>query len=31
MHQIVEPPCRAFYRYDGKRVFILHVIRDPAR
>jgi toxin ParE1/3/4 len=23
--QIVEPPCRAFYRYDGKRVFILHV------
>ena len=25
--QIVEPPCRAFYRYDGKRVFILHVIR----
>jgi toxin ParE1/3/4 len=21
--QIVEPPCRAFYRYDGKRVFIL--------
>jgi toxin ParE1/3/4 len=25
--QIVEPPCRAFYRYDGERVFILHVIR----
>ena len=25
--QIVEPPCRVFYRYDGDRVFILHVIR----
>ena len=25
--QIVEPPCRVFYRYDGKRVFILHVLR----
>jgi toxin ParE1/3/4 len=25
--QIVEPPCRIFYRYDGKRVFILHVMR----
>jgi len=25
--QIVEPPCRVFYRYDGERVFILHVIR----
>ena len=24
---IVEPPCRVFYRYDGERVFILHVIR----
>ena len=24
--QIVEPPCRVFYRYDGERVFILHVI-----
>lgn len=26
--QIVEPPCRIFYRYDGKRVFVLHVMRS---
>ena len=26
--QIVEPPCRVFYRYDGKTVFILHVMRS---
>ena len=26
--QIVEPPCRVFYRYDGRKVFILHVIRS---
>lgn len=26
--QIVEPPCRLFYRYDGQRVFILHVMRS---
>jgi plasmid stabilization system protein ParE len=26
--QIVEPPCCVFYRYDGKRVFILHVMRS---
>lgn len=25
--QIVESPCRVFYRYDGHRVFILHVMR----
>ncbi len=25
--QIVEPPCRVFYRYDGRRVFILYVMR----
>ncbi|OYY82253.1 MAG: plasmid stabilization protein [Hydrogenophilales bacterium 16-62-9] len=25
--QIVEPPCRVFYRYDGKRVYILYVMR----
>ncbi|MDD2706906.1 MAG: type II toxin-antitoxin system RelE/ParE family toxin [Verrucomicrobiae bacterium] len=25
--QIVEPPCRIFYRCDGSRVFILHVMR----
>ena len=26
--QIVEPPCRVFYRRDGRRVAILHVIRS---
>ena len=26
--QIVEPPCRVFYRYDGVRVYILHVMRS---
>jgi plasmid stabilization system protein ParE len=26
--QIVEPPCRIFYRPDGRRVFILHVMRS---
>lgn len=26
--QIVEPPCRIFYRYDGRKVFILHVMRS---
>ena len=25
--QIVEAPCRVFYRYDGHKVFILHVMR----
>jgi toxin ParE1/3/4 len=25
--QVVEPPCRVLYRYDGHKVFILHVIR----
>jgi plasmid stabilization system protein ParE len=25
--QIVEPPCRVFYRYDGERVFVLYVMR----
>ena len=25
--QIVESPCRIFYRYDGKRVYILYVMR----
>ena len=29
--QIVEPPCRIFYRYDGERVWILHVIRGERR
>ena len=26
--QLVEPPCRVFYRYDGHAVFILHVMRS---
>ena len=25
--QLVEPPCRLFYRYDGQQVFIVHVMR----
>jgi plasmid stabilization system protein ParE len=26
--QVVEPPCRVFYRYDGHKVFILYVMRS---
>lgn len=26
--QIVEPPCRVFYRHERAQVFILHVIRS---
>jgi len=25
--QIVEPPCRAFYRTQGKEIYIVHVMR----
>jgi toxin ParE1/3/4 len=25
--QIVEAPCRIFYRHEGERVYVLHVIR----
>jgi addiction module RelE/StbE family toxin len=25
--QIVEPPCRIFYRIDGDRVYVLYVMR----
>ena len=25
--QIVEPPCRVFYRFDGHKVLVLHVMR----
>ncbi|MBK8676259.1 MAG: type II toxin-antitoxin system RelE/ParE family toxin [Cellvibrionales bacterium] len=25
--QIAEPPCRIFYRFDGHKVFVLHVMR----
>ena len=26
--QIVEPPCQVVYRFDGKKIFILHVMRS---
>jgi toxin ParE1/3/4 len=29
--QLVEPPCRIFYRYDGKKVYVLHVMRGEMR
>ena len=29
--QIVEPPCRVFYRHERHVVFILHVIRSEQR
>lgn len=29
--QIVEPPCRILYRFDGRRVFVLHVMRAERR
>ena len=29
--QIVEPPCRVFYRYDGARVYVVHVMRGERR
>jgi toxin ParE1/3/4 len=29
--QIVEAPCRIFYRHDGERVFILYVMRGEMR
>jgi addiction module RelE/StbE family toxin len=29
--QIIDPPCRVFYRYDGKRVFLLYVMRGEMR
>ena len=25
--QIVEPPCRIFYRFDGPRIVVVHVMR----
>ena len=28
LSQIVEPPCRIFYREDSGRVLILHVMRS---
>lgn len=29
--QIVEPPRRVFYRYDGARIFVLFVMRGEMR
>lgn len=29
--QIVEPPCRIFYRIEGAKIFILHVMRGEMR
>ena len=29
--QIVEPPCRVIYRREGRRVFVLHVMRSQQR
>jgi toxin ParE1/3/4 len=29
--QIIEPPCRVFYRHDDRRVFILYVMRGEMR
>ena len=29
--QIVEPPCRIFYRFDGEHAFILQVMRGEMR
>jgi len=29
--QIVETPCRVFYRYDGLRVFLLNGMRGERR
>jgi len=29
--QIIEPPCRVFYRHDNIHVFILHVMRSDQR
>ena len=27
IRQLVESPCRIFYRFDGKNVWILHILR----
>jgi toxin ParE1/3/4 len=29
--QLVEPPCRIFYRHDGGRIYVLHVMRAERR
>ena len=28
IRQIVEPPCRVLYRFDGETVFIVHIMRS---
>lgn len=28
LRQLVEPPCRIFYRFEHDKVFILHVLRS---
>jgi len=25
--QVVEPPCRIFYKLDGEKIFVVHVMR----
>jgi plasmid stabilization system protein ParE len=29
--QVVEPPCRVFYRHEDDRVYILHVMRSERK
>jgi toxin ParE1/3/4 len=29
--QIIEPPCRVFYRYDGGKIFVIYVMRGEMR
>jgi toxin ParE1/3/4 len=29
--QIVEPPCRIFYRFDGQKIFVLHLMRGKMK
>ena len=29
--QLIEPPCRIFYRPDGRRIYIVHVMRGEMR
>jgi len=29
--QIIEVPCRVFYRYDGTQVFVIYVMRGEMR
>lgn len=29
--QIIEPPCRVFYRHENHRVYILHIMRGGQR